>query len=114
MIKGLGQSGRYIHVQSGNANLPYVNPSSSNPFTGMMRMNGTNVEIFDGTTWIIVNSSYATVGLTDEAELLLDWARKKRDEELRIQALAEKHPGIKDLQEKLDMMLALVNAPDPA
>lgn len=114
MIKGLGQSGRYIHVQGGNANLPYVNPSSSNPFTGMMRMNGTNVEIFDGSTWLIVNSSYATVGLTEEAEMLLEWARKKRDDELRIKVLADKHPGIRDLQEKLDILVALVNDSDPA
>lgn len=114
MIKGLGQSGRYTHVSGGNANLPYVGPSSVNPFQGVMRLNGTNVEVFDGSTWLVVNSSYATVGLTEEAEMLLEWARKKRDDELRIKTLADKHPGIRDLQEKLDILVALVNEPGPA
>ena len=114
MIKGITQSGRYMSVQGGNANLPYVGPSSANPFQGVMRINGTNIEVFDGSTWLHCNTSYATTGLTDEAELLLDWARKKRDEELRIKTLAEQHPGIKDLQEKLDMMLALVKEQDTA
>jgi hypothetical protein len=114
MIKGLGQLGRYMHVSGGNANLPYVGPSSVNPFQGVMRLNGTNVEVFDGSTWLIVNSSYATVGLTEEAEMLLEWARKKRDHELHIKALADKHSGIRDLQERLDMMLALVKEQDTA
>jgi hypothetical protein len=114
MIKGIAQIGRYTYVQGGNANLPYVSPNSNIPFTGVMRMNGTDVEVFNGSSWVMINSSYASVGLTPEAEALLDWAKQKRADELRIRAIAEKHAGIKDLQEKLDIMVALVKENDTA
>jgi hypothetical protein len=61
----------------------------------MLRYN-TNmniVEVYDGQSWKEV-SSYASVALTVEAESLLDWARKKRDEEMQIETLARKHPAI--------------------
>jgi multidrug resistance efflux pump len=34
------------------------------------------------------------VSLTGEAEALLDWARKKRNEEVELEALAKEHPAI--------------------
>ena len=51
------------------------------------------VEVYDGQSWKEV-SSYASIALTGEAEALLDWARKKRDEEMQIETLARKHPAI--------------------
>jgi hypothetical protein len=82
----------------------------NNVSAGMVRYNGLtkNFEVYDGTTWITVQSSVASVGLTTEAVGLLEWAREKRNDEARLKALADKHPGIKDLKEKLDIMVALV------
>lgn len=51
------------------------------------------VEVYDGQSWKEV-SSYASIALTGEAEALLDWVRKKRDEEMQIEKLARKHPAI--------------------
>ena len=73
----------------------------NNPIQGMLRISGSDLQVFDGTSWIVMNSSYATVGLTNDAESLLDWARKKRDEEMDRDLLAVANPTIKDLLEQI-------------
>ena len=100
MIKGLSHSGRYLQVTGGNPMNPYIPPGGQS--AGMLRYN-TNmnmVEVYDGQVWKEV-SSYANVALTMEAEALLDWARKKRDEESQFEALAKEHPAIKAAYENL-------------
>jgi hypothetical protein len=72
---------------------PYISPGGQG--AGMVRYN-TNmnyIEVYDGMSWKEI-SSYANIALTGEAESLLDWARKKRDEELQFEALAREHPAI--------------------
>jgi hypothetical protein len=44
--------------------------------------------VFDGNSWVMLSMDYTSVGLNGDAESLLDWARKKRDEELAWQSLA--------------------------
>lgn len=94
MIKGITQGGRYITITGGNPNNPYISPGSQS--AGMMRYNTNmnNVEVYDGQSWKEI-SSYANISMTPDAEALLDWARKKRDEELSAQQLGEKHPAVK-------------------
>lgn len=115
MIKGLTTSGRYTVVSAGNTSVPYVNQNISNPIQGMLRISGSDMQVFDGTSWIVMNTSYATVGLTGEAESLLDWARKKRDEETFLESLAKTNPTIKDLvgqikqkEEQIEMVMILM------
>ena len=93
MIKGLTHTGRYLQVNGGSPMNPYIPPGGQS--AGMLRYN-TNmniVEVYDGQVWKEV-SSYASIALTGEAEALLDWARKKRDEEMQIEDLAKEHPTI--------------------
>jgi hypothetical protein len=97
MIKGIASMGKYTVISGGNTSVPYVNQNINNPIQGMLRINGTDTQVFDGTTWMTMNTSYASVGLSSDAESLLDWARKKRDEEMELVALAETNPTIKDL-----------------
>jgi hypothetical protein len=52
------------------------------------------MEVYDGQNWKEISNNYASVSLTPDAESLLDWARKKRDEELQLEALAKEHPAI--------------------
>jgi len=115
MIKGLAHSGRYTVVSAGNTSVPYVNTNMNNPIIGMMRVSGSDIQVFDGTSWMTMNSSYASVGLTSDAESLLDWARQKRQEELELAALAETNAAVKDLmdsikqkQEQLEMVKILI------
>jgi len=97
MIKGVAQTGKYTVISGGNTSVPYVNQNINNPIQGMIRINGTDMQVFDGTTWMTMNTSYASVGLSPDAELLLDWARKKRDEEIELEVLAQTNPTIRDL-----------------
>ena len=98
MIKNISGGGKYLAVSSG-ASSTYVNGYSNAQGVGNMRYNTStqNIEIYDGSVWITMNSGYATVALTTEAEQLLDWARKKRDEEMSLELLAMNNPTIKDL-----------------
>jgi hypothetical protein len=97
MIKGIAPMGKYTVVSGGNTSVPYVNQNINNPIQGMLRVNGTDMQVFDGNVWTTMNTSYASIGLSPDAEALLDWARKKRSEEMELEALASTNPTIKDL-----------------
>lgn len=101
MIKGLATGSKYTVVSGGNTSVPYVNQNLNNPIQGMLRISGSDLQVFDGNSWIVMNTSYATVGLSPDAESLLDWARKKRDEEMERDLLAVTNPTIKDLLEQI-------------
>ena len=102
MIKGITQSGRYVTVSQGNNSLPYVPSNSNNPIQGMIRVSNQDMQVFDGSSWITLTSSYSTVGLTGEAESLLDWARKKRDEEMAWESLAKENQAVKIALDNLE------------
>ena len=110
MIKSISSTGRYLHA-SGSAGSNYINHYGGAQGVGNLRFNtaNQNMEIWDGSNWIVMATSHATVGLDAEAVELLDWARAKRAQEQRIKQLAQQHPGIQDLQQKLEVMIALVN-----
>lgn len=103
MIKDIHASGRYVQV-SGGSSSTYINGYSGLQGVGNMRYNTSsqNMEVFDGNNWIMLNMGYASVGLTGEAESLLDWARKKRDEELSWELLATKNAAVKIALDNLE------------
>lgn len=120
MIKGISQSGKYTVVAGGSVTGPYINTYSGNTMVGQLRYNPStsNIEVYDGNNWLMYSSSYATVGLSVEAESLLDWARQKRDEERLLEKQAQESPTIKDLvdnikekQHQIKMIQALLNSP---
>ena len=55
-----------------------------------------------------VGLAVATVSMDYEVQNILNWAKDKMLEDQRLKELAKKHPGITDLQQKLDIMIALV------
>ena len=103
MIKNIHASGRYIQVTGGDAST-YVNNYSGSQGVGNMRYNTSNqqMEVYDGNNWTMLNMSHASVGLNNEAESLLDWARKKRDQETSLRALAEKNIAVKIALDNLE------------
>lgn len=60
------------------------------------------MQVFDGTNWQIIGASYATVNLTPETESLLDWARKKRIEEMAWEVLATDNQAVKIALDNLE------------
>ena len=102
MIKGIAPTGRYTLVSSGSTNLAHIYQNSNNPMQGMMRISGSDTQVFDGSGWLTMTPTYATVGLSPTAESILDWARQKRDEEAEILILAETNPTIKSLVDEMN------------
>jgi hypothetical protein len=93
MIKGLtGTCG--VTVSAGNTSLPYVGPNPSNPMTGMLRINNTDMEVFNGNVWQQISTSYATVSLDQDTQDLLQWARTQRQLERNRATLIENNPAL--------------------
>jgi hypothetical protein len=93
MIKGLqGITG--ITVSGGNTSLPYVSPNANNPMTGMLRINNTELEVFNGSNWQMISSSYATVSLDQDVLDLIQWARTQRQLELNRATLIANNPAL--------------------
>ena len=115
MIKGLiGGSG--VVVSGGNPLSTYINTGA--PSAGLMRYNGTDIQVYDGSSWLTMASSYANVELDADTQMLLEWARKKRKEEIERDRLAETNPAIKDLieqikqkEEQIKMVQTLLTSP---
>lgn len=101
MIKGL-MAGNGLMVSGGNTSVPYVNMNSGpsgNPMQGMMRINGSDIQVFDGSSWVNLAASYATVELNGDSQSLLEWARRERDKQSKRQELIKNNPA---LQKALD------------
>jgi len=101
MIKGLmGSNG--IEVSGGNTSLQYVNQNTNNPMQGMIRIWGTDMQVFDGTSWQNIATSYATVQLDNNSRLLLEWVKNKKLEEESLATLPTDHPSVKAAKENLN------------
>ena len=93
MIKGLqGITG--ITVSGGNTSLPYISSNQNNPIQGMIRINNTELEVFNGTGWQSLPSSYATVGLDQDVLDVVQWARTQRQLEQNRQTLIKNNPAL--------------------
>jgi len=95
MIKGLmGNKG--VIVSGGDTSLPYISSNNNNPIQGMLRINNTDLEVFNGTGWQQLASSYATVGLDQDTQDLLQWARTQRTLERNRAVLIENNPALEN------------------
>ena len=93
MIKGLAGSAG-VKVSGGDTSVPYIPMNHENPIQGMIRVWGTDLQVFTGTSWTVMPSSYATVTLDERTLTLLDWARKKMIEEEALISLPNDHPAV--------------------
>jgi hypothetical protein len=114
MIKSIYSTSQFITVGGGTPQSTYIGYSNG-PGVGNMRYNpnSNNIEVFDGSAWVVMYGSSATVDLSSEAVSLLEWARKKRNQELERERLAETNPTIRDLMEQLkqkEEQLSIVQA----
>ena len=104
MIKGLmGSDG--VFVENGNTSMPYINQNSNNPMQGMIRIFGSELQAFDGTAWINLPSSYATVRMDSS---IVSWVRDKQTKEAEqkkeleyLKRRAEEHPSLKKAYEAI-------------
>jgi hypothetical protein len=108
-------SGSFITV-SGGTGSTYVNGYNGSQGVGNMRYNTTmqRIEVYDGNNWIQLAMPDVIVELNPEAQSLLAWARKKRDQEQELERLVQNYPALADArenleraQEQLDMLATL-------
>ena len=104
MIKGL-MGGAGVQVSGGSTSIPYVNMSQGsqgNPMQGMMRINGSDIQVFDGSSWINLSSSYATVELNGDTQAILQWAREQRDKQFKREQLIKDNPALQKAMEAIE------------
>lgn len=95
MITGIMSSGRYITVLNGSGNtLPYLSTSNNDPAMGDVRVVNGQLSCWTGSGWQPIAGSYPSVGLTTEAELLLDWAREQKNKEIIREQLIKDNPAL--------------------
>jgi hypothetical protein len=93
MIKGImGSQG--VVVNGGNTSLPYVSQNNNNPMQGMVRVCGTDLQVFDGNNWTTLSTSYATVELDGNTQSLLKWVEAQRTISMKRIEAAEKNPAL--------------------
>ena len=99
MIKTVNGTGRYVMVQGGFPATTHINTSSGYMNVGDVRFNTNTqmLEVYDGNRWVELNTSHASVGLTPDAEMAIDWAKQKLNEELALERKAKDNPAIADL-----------------
>jgi hypothetical protein len=116
MIKSIHSSSPFLTVSGGNPGSTYIG-NFNGTGVGNMRYNpnSQNIEVYDGSTWIILSAHHANINLSDETVSVLQWAKKKMLEEAERNKLAETNPAIKDLvnqikdkEEQIKIVQALI------
>ena len=100
-------------VNGGTPATTYITSGSGYMNVGDLRFNTNtqNLEVYDGQLWRELNTSHASVGLTPDAEMALDWAMKKRIDEMALEQLAKSNTTIADLinqKKELDDKIKMV------
>jgi len=104
MINGLSPQGKYMYIHGGYNSGPYVN--NSNTSAGMVRYNNNNLEVYDGSSWLTITGSAATVGLSPVAESAIDWVVKRMEEEQEWEELAKTSKAVTIALENLNKVRA--------
>ena len=75
--------------------------STGNSLVGQLRYSGHNqtLEVYDGNSWLMMNSACPTIDLAPHVQAVVTWAQTKMAEESRIKELAAKHPTVADALE---------------
>lgn len=101
MINTITSSSQHLYA-AGGSSLPYVSVSHNNPSQGMLRLNGSDLEVFDGNSWIKIYAGSANVGLNSEAEQAISWAIKQMKQENEWYKLAATNQAVRIALEQLE------------
>ena len=102
MIKNIYSGSPSVYV--GTVQNPPIY-SNAGSMVGQLRYNPntSNYEVYDGNVWQTIYNSIP-VGLNQEAEDAIRWARDRMQEERDLKARMERHPGLRDAYEKFHIM----------
>lgn len=106
MIKNIHSSTNHIQISQGYSNAPPISPGAQS--AGMLRYNTNSncIEVYNGQAWFSIETN-ADILLSPVAQQALDWSIKKMKEEEQLQSLMSRHPGLKDLNDKFEIMKVL-------
>jgi 23S rRNA maturation-related 3'-5' exoribonuclease YhaM len=93
MIRNI-TGGAGIHISGSVYNAPYIDTTRAS--AGMVRYIGGNLEVYDGSSWLPLQSSYPTIELDGVTVEVVQWARRRMEEEKRMLELARNHPTVAD------------------
>lgn len=99
MIKSI-VGGMHVIVDGGYTSNPYIY-NSSKELVGQLKYNTNtqNMEVYDGSSWLPLISSQATVKLAPAAERAIDWVINRINEEKEWED--SDHPAVKAAYENL-------------
>lgn len=108
MIDGITSlsSPRYFSISY--PSIRYINTGAAG--SGALRYHNGRVEAYDGYNWISISDGMQSVGLTPEAEYILDWAKKKMEDEKLETEMLEKYPALKSAKGQYDMIKSICKA----
>ena len=106
MIKHIHSRTDHIQIGQGYSNVPPISPGAQS--AGMLRYNtnSNTIEVYNGVAWFGVETT-TDIFMSPVAQQALDWSIKKMEEDSRLQSLMSRHPGLKDLNDKFEMMKVL-------
>ena len=106
MIKNIYSRTDHIQIGQGYSNVPPMSPGAQS--AGMLRWNTSSntIEVYNGVAWFPVETT-ADILLSPMAQQAMAWSIKKMEEDSNIQSLMARHPGLKDLHDKFEMMKVL-------
>ena len=114
MIRNI-TGGPGVIVNGGNNVSQYINQNINNPMQGMIRLNGSDFQVFDGSNWLMLTTGHPSVSLDGETLDLLQWARTQRQLDLNRKfliennpALAKAHEAIKRAEDNFDILSKFV------
>ena len=93
MIRNI-TSGSGITVSGSVYNAPYIDTTRAS--AGMVRYIGGNLEVYDGSSWLPLQSCYPPIELDNETQEIIRWAQNRMVEEERMLELAKNHPTVAD------------------
>lgn len=97
MLKGINAGSPWVEVMGGAPpSMPYVMTGSSNPVEGMLRINGSDFQVYANGTWMNLGGGYATVNMTPQADSVLRWASNKMREEQDRERKAKENPALQN------------------
>jgi hypothetical protein len=67
-----------IHVSGSVYNAPYIDTTRAS--AGMVRYVGGNLEVYDGSSWLPLASSYPQIELDGVTVEVVQWARRRMEE----------------------------------
>ena len=101
MISHVTSSSPHIYA-AGSTTLPYIPHNHTIPMQGALRINGSNIEVFDGMAWKTIYLNNADIGLNTEANDAINWAIHRMKQEQEWYALASSNEAVRIALDQLE------------